>query len=297
MQDKSNIYPELKIHSPLEQTWASYSRNPLAMAGLWCFLLLLLITLVGPLVVPYGIDEQHTDKLLLAPSWAATGNIDYFLGTDDLGRDMLSRLVVGARLTFGYALVVVVIAMVVGSAIGILGGMSKGLKSSVLHHLLDTLLSIPSLLMAIIMVAIMGPGFGNTLIAITLALIPPFIRATYNAVHAEMQKEYITASRLDGSPPFRIMRLAILPNIVETLVAQTTRTLSAAILDISAVGFLGLGAQSPQPEWGTMLADSSDLIYLAPWTVTLPGIAILFSVLVTNLVGEGIREALKEGND
>ncbi|MGL5609876.1 MAG: ABC transporter permease subunit, partial [Aeromonas veronii] len=243
MQDKSNIYPELKILSPLEQTWASYSRNPLAMAGLWCFLLLLLITLVGPLVVPYGIDEQHTDKLLLAPSWAATGNIDYFLGTDDLGRDMLSRLVVGARLTFGYALVVVVIAMVVGSAIGILGGMSKGLKSSVLHHLLDTLLSIPSLLMAIIMVAIMGPGFGNTLIAITLALIPPFIRATYNAVHAEMQKEYITASRLDGSPPFRIMRLAILPNIVETLVAQTTRTLSAAILDISAVGFLGLGAQ------------------------------------------------------
>ncbi|MBO0400011.1 ABC transporter permease subunit [Aeromonas veronii] len=297
MQDKSNIYPELKILSPLELTWASYSRNPLAMAGLWCFLLLLLITLVGPLVVPYGIDEQHTDKLLLAPSWAATGNIDYFLGTDDLGRDMLSRLVVGARLTFGYALVVVVIAMVVGSAIGILGGMSKGLKSSVLHHLLDTLLSIPSLLMAIIMVAIMGPGFGNTLIAITLALIPPFIRATYNAVHAEMQKEYITASRLDGSPPFRIMRLAILPNIVETLVAQTTRTLSAAILDISAVGFLGLGAQSPQPEWGTMLADSSDLIYLAPWTVTLPGIAILFSVLVTNLVGEGIREALKEGND
>ncbi|PJG60347.1 ABC transporter permease subunit [Aeromonas cavernicola] len=297
MQDKSNPYPELKILSPLVQTWAAYQRNPLAMAGLWCFMLLLLITLVGPFLVPYGVDEQHTDRLLLAPSWAATGNIDYFFGTDDLGRDMLSRLVVGARLTFGCALIVVVIALVVGSAIGILGGMSKGLKSSVLHHLLDTLLSIPSLLLAIIMVAMLGPGLGNTLIAITLALIPPFIRATYNAVHTEMQKEYIIASRLDGSPPLRIMRLAILPNIVETLVAQTTRTLSAAILDISAVGFLGLGAQSPQPEWGTMLADSSDLIYLAPWTVTLPGVAILLSVLVTNVVGEGIREALKEGND
>ncbi|MFH7524337.1 ABC transporter permease subunit [Aeromonas enteropelogenes] len=297
MQDKSNIYPELKILSPMEQTWAAYRRNPLAMAGLWCFLLLIVITLFGPLLVPYGIDEQHPTHLLLAPSWSNNGNIDYFLGTDDLGRDMLSRLVVGARLTFGYALVVVVIALVVGSAIGILGGMSKGLKSSVLHHLLDTLLSIPSLLLAILVVAILGPGLFNTLIAITLALIPPFIRATYNAVHAEMQKEYITASRLDGSPPFRIMRLAILPNIVETLVTQTTRTLSAAILDISAVGFLGLGAQSPQPEWGAMLGDSGDLIYLAPWTVTLPGIAILFSVLVTNLVGEGIREALKEGND
>ncbi|MCS3454103.1 ABC transporter permease subunit [Aeromonas rivuli] len=297
MQDKDNLYPELRILSPLEQTWAAYRRNPLAMAGLWCFVALLLLTLVGPLLVPYGIDEQHSEHLLLAPSWANSGNIDYFLGTDDLGRDMLSRLVVGARLTFGYALGVVAIAMVIGTLIGMLAGMSRGLKSSVLHHLLDTLLSIPSLLMVIIMVAILGPGLGNTLIAITLALIPPFIRATYNAVHTEMQKEYIIASRLDGSPPWRIMRLAVLPNIVETLVAQTTRTLSAAILDISAVGFLGLGAQSPQPEWGTMLADSSDLIYLAPWTVTLPGMAILFSVLVTNLVGEGIREALKEGND
>ncbi|UUI62807.1 ABC transporter permease subunit [Aeromonas salmonicida] len=297
MQDKTSLYPELKILSPLEQTWASYRRNPLAMGALWCFVILLLITLIGPLLVPYGIDDQHSSRLLLAPSWANSGNIDYFLGTDDLGRDILSRLVVGARFTFGNALLVVLIAMVASTAIGILGGMSKGLKSSVLHHLLDTLLSIPSLLLAIIMVAILGPGLFNTLIAITLALIPPFIRATYNAVHTEMQKEYIIASRLDGSPPFRIMRLAILPNIVETLVAQTTRTLSAAILDISAVGFLGLGAQSPQPEWGAMLADSSDLIYLAPWTVTLPGMAILFSVLVTNLVGEGIREALKEGND
>lgn len=200
MQDKSNIYPELKILSPLEQTWASYSRNPLAMAGLWCFCCCCSSRWWGRWSSPTA-SMNSTPTSCCSPSWAATGNIDYFLGTDDLGRDMLSRLVVGARLTFGYALVVVVIAMVVGSAIGILGGMSKGLKSSVLHHLLDTLLSIPSLLMAIIMVAIMGPGFGNTLIAITLALIPPFIRATYNAVHAEMQKEYITASRLDGSPP------------------------------------------------------------------------------------------------
>ena len=115
MHDKSNIYPELKILSPLEQTWASYRRNPLAMAGLWCFGLLLLVTLIGPLVIPYGIDDQHSNRLLLAPSWASTGNIDYFLGTDDLGRDILSRLVAGARLTFGNALLVVVIALVVGS--------------------------------------------------------------------------------------------------------------------------------------------------------------------------------------
>ena len=249
-----------------------------------------------PLVIPYGIDDQHSNHLLPRPSWANSGNIDYFLGTDDLGRDILSRLVAGARLTFGNALLVVLIALVIGSAIGILGGMSKGVKSRRAPS--------PARYPALHPVpaaghhrrAILGPGLFNTLIAITLALIPPFIRATYNAVHAEMQKEYIIASRLDGSPPQRIMRLAILPNIVETLVTQTTRTLSAAILDISAVGFLGLGPISPAG-WGAMLADSRRSYLSGPWTVTLPGMAILFSVLVTNLVGEGIREALKEGND
>ncbi|MDO2951998.1 putrescine export ABC transporter permease SapC [Aeromonas simiae] len=295
MQD--NLYPELKILSPLEQTWASFRRNPLAMVGFWSLLALLALTCIGPWVLPYGIDQQHSNALLMPPSWSSKGSIDFFLGTDDLGRDILSRLLLGARLTFGSALLAVIIALLAGTAIGILGGMSRGLKSSVLHHLLDTILSIPSLLLAIIMVAILGPGLGNTLIAITLALIPQFIRATYHAVHAEMQKEYIIASQLDGSPRLRIMRLAVLPNIVDTLVTQTTRALSAAILDIAAVGFLGLGAQSPQPEWGAMLAESSDLVYLAPWTVTLPGVAIFFSVLVTNLVGEGIREALKEGDD
>ncbi|ENY70549.1 ABC transporter permease subunit [Aeromonas diversa] len=295
MQD--NLYPELRILSPFEQTWASFRKKPLAMAAFWCLLGLLVVTLVGPWLVPYGIDEQHNSALLMPPSWSTKGSIDYFLGTDDLGRDILSRLVVGARLTFGCALLAVVIALLLGTGIGVLGGMTRGIKSSVLNHLLDTLLSIPSLLLAIIMVAILGPGLGNTLIAITLALIPQFIRATHNAVHDEIQKEYVIASQLDGSPPLRILRLAVLPNIVDTLVTQTTRALSAAILDISAVGFLGLGAQSPQPEWGAMLAESGDLVYLAPWTVTLPGIAIFFTVLVTNMVGEGIREALKEGED
>lgn len=295
MQD--NLYPELKILTPLEQTWASFRKNPLAMAAFWCLLALCLITLIGPWVAPYGIDQQHSAALLMPPSWSAQGSIDFFLGTDDLGRDILSRLVSGARLTFGCALLAVLVALLFGTAVGVVGGMSRGVKSSVLHHLLDTVLSIPSLLLAIIMVAILGPGLANTLIAITMALIPQFIRAVYNAVHTEMQKEYIIASQLDGSPPLRIMWLAIVPNITDTLVTQTTRALSAAILDIAAVGFLGLGAQSPQPEWGTMLAESSDLVYLAPWTVTLPGVAIFFSVLVTNLVGEGIREALKTGDD
>ncbi len=228
--------------------------------------------------------------LAAGPSWANSGNIDYFLGTDDLGRDILSRLVVGARFTFGNALLVVVIAMVAGTAIGILGGMSKGLKSSVLHHLLDT--CSPSPLLAIIMVAILGPGLFNTLIAITLALIlpssgPPTTRSTPRCRRSTSSPAGSTAR------PLRIMRLAILPNIVETLVAQTTRTLSAAILDISAVGF----SRPRRPVTATGMgrhAGRLERSHLSrPWTVTLPGMAILFSVLVTNLVGEGIREALK----
>ena len=147
------------------------------------------------------------------------------------------------------------------------------------------------------LVAVLGPGLDNAALAVTLTLTPQFIRATHHAVSNELQKEYIVAVRLDGSPPLRILRLAILPNIVDTVVAQTTRALSTAILDISAVCFLGIGAQSPAPEWGTMLADGMDLIYIGAWTVTLPGFAIILSVLLTNLVGDGLRTAIQKGID
>ena len=294
MPSRANIYPELKVRSPLEQAWELFRKNTLAMIGLWGLGFLTLFTLLGPWLAPHPPYEQFSQALLLPPSWAIDGNIDFFLGTDDLGRDLLSRLIMGARLTFGNGVLVVLVALLVGGAIGILGGMSKGLKASILNHLLDTLLSIPSLLLAIIFVAILGPGLFNTLLAITLALTPQFIRATYNAVSDEMQKEYITALRLDGANQWRILRFGVLPNLSDTIVSQTTRGLSAAILDITAVGFLGLGAQPPRPEWGAMLSDAVDLIYLAPWTVILPGLAILLSVLVVNMVGEGLRQAINE---
>ncbi|WP_445399710.1 putrescine export ABC transporter permease SapC [Zobellella sp. An-6] len=294
MPSRANIYPELRVRSPLEQAWELFRQNTLAMIGLWGLGFLSLLTLFGPWLAPYPPHEQFSQALLLPPSWADDGNIDFFLGTDDLGRDLLSRLITGARLTVGNGVLVVLVALLVGGCIGILGGMSKGLKSSILNHLLDTLLSIPSLLLAIIFVAILGPGLFNTLLAITLALTPQFIRATYNAVSDEMQKEYITALRLDGANRWRILRFGVLPNLSDTIVSQTTRGLSSAILDITAVGFLGLGAQPPRPEWGAMLSDAMELVYLAPWTVTLPGLAILLSVLVINMVGEGLRQAINE---
>ncbi|WP_116473516.1 putrescine export ABC transporter permease SapC [Zobellella maritima] len=294
MSNRANIYPEVRVLTPLMLAWQLFKNNFMAMVGLWGLLILALLILFGSWLAPYHPAEQFTQALLLPPSWAEQGNIDFFLGTDDLGRDMLSRLISGARLTVGNAVLVVLVALLLGGSIGILGGMSKGLKSSILNHLLDTLLSIPSLLLAIIFVAILGPGLFNTLMAITLALIPQFIRATYNAVSDEMQKEYITALRLDGANRWHILKLGVLPNLSDTLVSQTTRGLSSAILDITAVGFLGLGAQPPRPEWGAMLSHAIDLVYLAPWTVTLPGMAIVLSVLVINMVGEGLRQAINE---
>lgn len=297
MASKAKAYPEIRIPSPISQTWQAYRENTLAMAALWGMAALLFVVLIGPELMSLDPMAQDPQSLLLPPSWTTHGTLKHFLGTDDLGRDLLTRLVYGARLTFGSAVGATLFALLLGSSIGILGGMTSGVKSSVLHHMLDILLSIPSLLLAIVLVAVMGPGLDNAALAITLALIPQFIRSTYLAVSRELQKEYIVAVRLDGSPPLRILRLAILPNIVDTLVAQATRGLCTAILDISAVCFLGIGAQSPLPEWGTMLADGMDLIYIGSWTVTLPGLAIIFSVLVTNLVGDGLRQAIQKGID
>ena len=297
MANKARTYPDIRIPSPVTQTWLAYKENPIAMAALWGMLCLLLVVVLGPSMVTYDPQQQDPNALLLPPSWTTSGTLAHFLGTDDLGRDLLSRLVHGARLTFGSAVVATLIAMLCGGTIGVLGGMSQGLKSSVLHHMLDTLLSVPSLLLAIVLVAVLGPGLDNAVLAVTLSLTPQFIRAIYHAVNNELQKEYIVAVRLDGSPPLRILRLAILPNIVDTVVAQTTRALCTAILDISAICFLGIGAQSPSPEWGTMLADGMDFMYIGAWTVTLPGFAIIFSVLITNLVGDGLRSAIQKGID
>ncbi|GHA55787.1 putrescine export ABC transporter permease SapC [Photobacterium aphoticum] len=292
----NNIYQETKIPTQWERAWQNFRTNSLAVFGFWCLLLLICLTLVAPWLTPYDAVSQ-VGELLMPPSWDPSGHVEFFFGTDDLGRDILSRLLMGTRLTFGYAILIALCSGVIGIAIGVMAGMSRGLKSSFLNHLLDTVLSIPSLLLAIIVVAYMGPGEYSILLAIWLALIPRFIRAVYTAVHNEVEKDYIIAARLDGANDFYLLYNSILPNILTVLTNEFTRAISIAILDIAALGFLGLGAQTPLPEWGAMVGDSIELIYLAPWTVTLPGLAITFSVLVVNLVGEGLRQAINAGID
>ena len=290
---KDNIYQEEEFPSPMMQLWQNFNQSPVVIIGFSCFIFLTLLAIFAPLITPYSPIENHLDQLLLPPAWSDNGNISFLLGTDNLGRDMLSRLVNGATLTFGLSFVVVIISLCIGVIIGSLSALTSGLKSSFLNHFLDAILSIPSLLIAIIIVAILGPGLNNTLWAIVMVLIPQFIHVTRNAVKEEFTKDYVLASKLDGASSWRILHYSIFPNIIDKIIAQATLAQSAAILDIAALGFLGLGAPIPLPEWGAMLATGIDYFYIAPWTVYLPGLAILFSVVATNLVGEGIQHAIK----
>jgi len=290
---RNNIYHEEEFPSPLVQLWGHFRQSPVVMIGFGCFIFLSVLAVFSPLISPYSPIENHLDSILLPPSWNDDGNVSYLLGTDNLGRDMLSRLMQGTSLTFGLSFIVVLISLVIGVVIGSLSALTKGIKSSFLNHFLDVILSIPSLLLAIVIVAILGPGLSNTLWAIVMVLIPQFIHITRNAVEEEFKKDYVLASRLDGANSIRILHYSIFPNIIEKVISHATLAQSAAILDIATLGFLGLGAPIPMPEWGAMLATGIDLFYIAPWTIYLPGLAILFSVVATNLVGEGMRHALK----
>ncbi|KQN55762.1 peptide ABC transporter permease SapC [Erwinia sp. E602] len=290
-----NVYSEQRQPSPLRYTWGLFYRDTTAMVGFYAFIALLLLCLAGGLLAPYDIDQQFLGFQLLPPSWSHYGDVSFFLGTDDLGRDLLSRLLSGAAPTVGSAILVTLAAAFCAMLLGVLAGLTRGLRSAVLNHILDTLLSIPSLLLAIIVVAFLGPRLEHALLAVFLALLPRLVRAIYSAVHDELEKEYVVAARLDGASSLDILWHAILPNILALLITEFTRALSMAILDIAALGFLDLGAQLPSPEWGAMLGDSLELIYVAPWTVMLPGAAIMLSVLIVNLLGDGIRRAIVAG--
>ncbi|WP_034946577.1 putrescine export ABC transporter permease SapC [Erwinia oleae] len=290
-----NVYDEKRLPSPLRHTWRLFYRDTLAMVGLYTFGALLLLCVFGSLLAPYGLDQQFLGYQLLPPSWSHYGDVSFFLGTDDLGRDLLSRLLSGAAPTVGSAILVTVFAALCAMVLGVVAGLTRGLRSAVLNHVLDTLLSIPSLLLAITVVAFLGPRLSHALLAVFLAILPRLVRAIYTAVHDELEKDYVIAARLDGASSMNILWYAIFPNILVLLVTEFTRALSMAILDISALGFLDLGAQLPSPEWGAMLGDALELIYVAPWTVMLPGAAIMISVLIVNLLGDGIRRAIVSG--
>ncbi len=229
---------------------------------------------------------------LKPPFWQEGGSFSYPLGTDAIGRDILSRLIYGARLSLVIGIAVVALAIVVGVVLGLIAGYFKGIADIAIMRFMDILMTMPSLLLAIVIVAILGPGLMNAMLAVAIVVLPHYVRITRAAVIAESSKDYVVAAKVSGAETVRLMFSEILPNCAAPLIVQATLGVSTAILDAAALGFLGLGAQPPTPEWGTMLADAREFVLRAWWVVTFPGLAILITVLAFNLLGDGLRDAL-----
>jgi cationic peptide transport system permease protein len=289
----ANLYEEELHPTPLMATWREFKQRHVAVFGLVILTLFIIVAIAGPVLSPYAPTTQYTNMLLIPPAWDDNGSILHVLGTDALGRDMLTRLFYGTQVTLFSSIVTVFIALGLGVAMGVVAGMSKGLRSSFINHVLDILMLTPTLLIAIIIVAILGTGLTNAMLAIGLALVPRFVHLTRDFVREEMNKDYIKTARLDGANLTQVFLYNILPNMVELLIVQGTFAISVAILDISALGFLNLGAQTLMPELGVMIADGLTTVYIAPWNILLPGLTIFLMVLSINIVGDGLRSALR----
>ncbi len=276
----------------LAEFWFYFSENRGAVIGLVVFVALVLIAVFADVIAPHSPFEQYRDAVLLPPAWLEGGNWSYPLGTDPVGRDILSRLIYGSQYSLFIGVFVTTLSLTTGIVIGVIAGYYGGWLDTAIMRLMDIILAFPSLLLALVLVAILGPGLTNGMIAIALVLQPHFVRLTRAAVMTEKTRDYVTAARLAGASPLRLMFKTILPNCMAPLIVQATLSFSNAILDAAALGFLGMGAQPPAPEWGTMLAEAREFILRAWWVVTFPGLAILITVLAINLMGDGLRDAL-----
>jgi dipeptide transport system permease protein len=276
----------------LAEFWFYFSESRGAVFALAVLVALVVVAVFAPLIAPHDPTLQNRSDLLLPPFWQEGGTASYLLGTDAVGRDILSRLIYGARYSLFIGLFVVGSALTVGIVLGLLVGFFRGWVDVVIMRIMDVILAFPALLLALVMVAMLGPGLINAMIAIAVTLQPHFVRLTRAAVLAERSKDYVVAARVAGARPLRLMTRTILPNCLPPLIVQATLSFSDAILGAAALGFLGMGAQPPTPEWGTMLAEAREFILRAWWVVTFPGLAILITVLAINLVGDGLRDAL-----
>ncbi|WP_406648994.1 ABC transporter permease subunit [Aliisedimentitalea scapharcae] len=278
--------------SALREFWYYFRENRGAVIGFYFFAAFAFCAAFAPFIAPYDPTEQFRDHILQPPVWSEGGSWEFILGTDPLGRDMLSRLIAGSRYSFFVGIVVVTIAASGGILIGLLSGFAPKMVDNIIMRIMDIILAFPSLLLALVLVAILGPSLTNAMIAIAIVFQPHYVRLTRAQVLAERQKDYVTSARVAGAGLWRLMFITVLPNCLAPLIVQGALSFSTAILDAAALGFLGMGAQPPTPEWGTMLAEAREFILRAWWVVTFPGLAILVTVLAINLMGDGLRDAL-----
>nr|MDT0659285.1 ABC transporter permease [Micromonospora sp. DSM 115978] len=261
-------------------------RNRLALFGLVVLGLLAVAAAVGPWLAPYDPNGVDIPNRLAGPS------LEHPFGTDNLGRDVLSRVLVGARVSLQVGFVAVGISLTVGVAVGLVAGFYTGAVDAVLMRTMDVLFAFPAILLAIAVLAILGPGITNAMIAIGIVYTPIFARITRASTLVASQELYVRAARSVGASDLRILRRHVLPNILAPIIVQTSLSLAFAILAEAALSFLGLGVQRPDPAWGLMLAEGRAFVRQAPWMGIFPGVAIFATVLAFNVVGDGLRDAL-----
>jgi dipeptide transport system permease protein len=272
--------------------WRSFTENRGAVVGLVLLGVLIVLGVFAGSAAPYSPIEQYRDHFLTPPVWQEGGSWHFVLGTDDVGRDMLSRLIHGARLSLMIGIMVVTIALTTGTVLGLTAAFAGGIVDIVIMRLIDVILVFPGLLLAIVIVAILGPGLFNAMIAVAIVTLPGYTRLVRASAMSELARDYVTATRSAGASTLRLMFDTVLPNCAAPLIVQASLGFSVAILDAAALGFLGLGAQPPTPEWGTMLAGALQYYQRAWWVLAFPGFAILLTVLAFNLFGDGLRDAL-----
>ncbi len=288
MSDAAVDIRDLETSEPLrwrKLVWRRFKSNRAAVVGAAFMALFLALAAFAPLAAPYDPIVQDLYNRLAAPSF------DHPFGTDDFGRDILSRVIYGTRISLRIGVVCVLIALVAGTAIGLVAGYYGGVIDQILMRLMDLVLAFPSILLAIGIVAVLGPGLENAMIAIGVVAIPQYARLIQASTLTVRESDYVQALRALGAKDLRILGTAILPNCMAPLIVQATLSLATAILDAAGLSFLGLGAQPPTPEWGAMLSGGRELILSAPWVLTYPGIAIFITVLAFNLLGDGLRDA------
>lgn len=272
--------------SPWKDAWRNFKKNKIAVTGTIIVLIFTIMAIFAPWLTPYSHSSGQLVDRLQPPS------SDHWLGTDDFGRDILSRIIYGARISLTGGFAAVSGSIVVGSLLGVIAAYYGRWVDTLISRIFDILLAFPSILLAIAIVTILEPTLQNALIAIAIINVPNFGRLIRSRVLSVKEEEFITAARAVGMNDRRILFKHIIPNSITPVVVQGTLAIATAIIEIAALSFLGLGTQPPKVDWGMMLSESQQYIVSAPWTMIFPGLAIMLTVLGFNLMGDGLRDAL-----
>lgn len=275
-----------QLETPARDTWRALLRHRSAVIGGVIIFSFIIMALIAPLLLPYGYNQIDANSRLQAPS------ADHWFGTDDMGRDIFARVVYGARISLWVGFFAISGSIVAGSLLGLVAGYYGGWRDALISRIFDILLAFPSILLAIAIVAMLGPNLQNAMYAIAIINIPTFGRLMRSRVISIKNEDFVLAAKAVGMRNTRILFHHILPNSWTPIMVQGTLGFATAVLEAAALGFIGLGAQPPDPEWGKMLADSRGFIQTAPWTMIFPGLAIMLTVLGFNLLGDGLRDVL-----